>query len=212
MQASNYHDFQLTYVSMGADMVAGHPGEDRRRRRRLADGHRAGDQRHHQERRQHVQGQRRPSLTSPTTGTATTSTTAPTAPGLPAGHRRHADDRLRAPVRRRARRPDHARQGVVLRGAAPRRCRRAASAAPGRGRPHPGLLPRRGAVRQRLRELAAVREGHAASSAATTSRRSTSATACCSPATASTTTSRSRCSRPAARSTAARSPRCGARA
>ena len=32
--ATNYHDAQLTYVSMGADMVAGHPGEDRRRGRR----------------------------------------------------------------------------------------------------------------------------------------------------------------------------------
>ncbi len=41
-----------------------HAGEDRRRRRRLADGHRAGDERHHQERRQRVQGQRRVRLSA----------------------------------------------------------------------------------------------------------------------------------------------------
>ena len=109
-----------------------------------------------------------------------------------ARHRRHADHRLRAPVRRRARRPADARQGRGSSG----RCAAALSSS-GISRTSAEVariaaFTGQRAVRQRLRELAAVRQGDEPVSATTTCRPSTSAIGCCSPATASTTTSRSR--------------------
>ena len=137
----------------------GHPGEDRRRRRRVADGHRPGDEHHHQERRQRLPRQWRVRLRALRLERQQRRQLLHGA-GLPARHRRHADHRLRAPVRRRAGWPADARQGVVLRGAAPRAVVERHQPHRGRGRPHRGLSGQRRALRQRLGELAAVRQGH----------------------------------------------------
>ena len=158
--ASNYQDAQITYVAMGADMVARHAGEDRRRRRVRADGRRPQYQRHHQERRQHVQGvgrlrvsaerlerQQRRQLFAERLLQA-----------CDVERRRHADDGHHPAVRRRRRRTDPTRQGLVLR-LGPAGRPRSRHQPDSRGSPTPqGFLSERRALQQHHGEHAAVRE------------------------------------------------------
>ena len=151
----------------------GHAGQDRRVRRWHADGHRAGDQRDHQERRQYVQGNRRVRV-----------------PAAPLGRRQHVpQDGVRADVGR-----SQPTRRVRTRSARPpgaRPCRRRSSQFDGsfggpirkdqrlvlrlvpqvggpdvdqpqleeQGR-HPGVLPERRAVPPGDQGLPALREGH----------------------------------------------------
>ena len=82
----------------------------------------------------------------------------------------------------------------------------------GRGRPHRGVSTRRPGLFDNDSESWQPFVKVTGRIGRTTCRRSISGIACCSAATGNTTTSRSWCSRPAGRFTAARSPRCGGRA
>ena len=139
--ATNYHDAQLTYVSMGADMVA-----DTQVKTGGVDA-------------------ASPMGTGLVMNIITKSggntfrgsgafayqpydwngdnvDNCSAAPGCVPGTRRHADHRLRAAVRRRAGRPADARQGLVLRRAAPRPVVERHQPHLGRGRPPRGVSTR----------------------------------------------------------------------
>ena len=86
---------------------AGHPGQDRRRRRIVTDGRWHRDERDHQERRQLVPGDRRVRLPAVWLERRQRRQLQRGA-GLQAGQRRHTDHCLRPSIRRVVRRPDHA--------------------------------------------------------------------------------------------------------
>ena len=210
--ATNYHDAQLTYVSMGADMVA-----DTQVKTGGVDAAspmgtglvmniitKSGG---------NVFRGSGAFAYQPYDWNGDNVDNCSEAPGCRPGTRRHADHGLRAAVRRRAGRPADARQGVVLRRAAPRPVVERHQPHRRRGRPHRGLSAAAPACSTTTRRAGSRSSRSPASSA-------THDVQALLPARSPAAQRRPRvqlradpgAARPAGRSTAARSPRCGGRA